>query len=71
MYNKLIDHVFKLITPFQFWVSTRKTTTVIVSHIAKFYESTAGNSQCDTIYVYLDFKKAFDSISLTNLLLKL
>ena len=47
----------------------RSCTQQLLMFLNKVYRCAANNTQCDTIY--LDFRKAFDSIPHTNLLVKL
>jgi len=62
IYNKVIDHIVKFISPYQFgFLHGRSCTKQLFLN-----KSIASKTQCDTIY--LDFKKAFPQ---TNLLLNL
>jgi len=70
IYKKIIDHVLDNITNCQFgFLPGRSTTQQLLLYLNNIYKATAQGHQADPIY--LDFSKAFDSVSHNKLLVKL
>ena len=70
IYSKIIPVVFPKISPYQFGFTKNRSTVhqllIFLNHVLDSFEI---NAQTDVIY--LDFKKAFDSVPHNKLLLKL
>lgn len=61
IYNKIIDFVHPRLSKLQFgFLKGRSCLTQLLTCFSKVFDSIDGNTPCDVIY--LDFKKAFDSI---------
>ena len=70
IFNKIINHVTALISPCQFgFLRGRSTTQQLILSLNDIHNAVSKGYQTDVIY--LDFKKAFDSVPHTNLLIKL
>lgn len=70
IYNKIIDFVNARISSSQFgFLRNRSTLHQLLSFLNEVFSSLEDNSQVDTIY--LDFRKAFDSVPHNELLCKL
>ena len=69
IFNKISNFIVEFISPNQFGFLQGRSCSQLLLFLNDIYESAAQNTQTDVIY--LDFKKAFDTISHTKLLLKL
>ena len=70
IYNKIIHFISASICPSQFGFRPKHSSTQqLLIFLSSIQDSLASNSQADVIY--LDFKKAFDSVSHNELLVKL
>ena len=68
--NKIINHITTMISPNQFgFLQHRSTTQQLILFLSDIHNAMSNGHQADVIY--LDFKKAFDSVPHTNLLIKL
>ena len=69
-YNRIINHVLDNITTCQFgFLPGRSTTQQLLLYLNDIYQATSQGYQADSIY--LDFRKAFDSVPHNKLLVKL
>ena len=70
VYNRIITHLLNNITTHQFgFLPGRSTTQQLLLYLNKIFQATLQGHQTDSIY--LDFRKAFDSVSHNKLLAKL
>lgn len=70
IYNNIIPFIYPLLSKAQFgFLQNRSCVTQLLSSFAQIYEATDKGIPCDTIF--LDFKKAFDTIPHHELLYKL
>jgi hypothetical protein len=70
IYDKIIPFVSNFLSPSQFGFRPKHSTTQqLLAFLSCIQDSFSSNSQTDVIY--LDFKKAFDSVSHNELLVKL
>ena len=67
VYNIIIDYVSKKATKHQFGFLPKKST---IQQLLVFVEKVI-EQKCETDVVYMDFRKAFDSVSHKHLLMKL
>ena len=69
-YTKVIPFIYPQINKCQFgFLQNRSCLTQLLSSFSQIYDSLENKNQCDVIYV--DFKKAFDSVLHNELLFKL
>ena len=69
IFNKIINHITTMISPDQFgFLQHRSTTQQLILFLSDIHNAMSNGHQTDVIY--LDFKKAFDSVPHTNLLIK-
>ena len=70
IYNKISDYVFKLISPSQFGFRPNNSTPQqLLLFLSDIFNSFEAKRRIDAVYI--DFKKAFDSVPHQELLLKL
>ena len=71
IYNKIIDFIHPCLSKLQFGFLKGRSclTQLLITCFSKVFDSIDGNTPCDVIY--LDFRKAFDSIPHLELLYKL
>ena len=70
IYNSIITHIFNNITTCQFgFLPGRSTTQQLLLYLNNIFQAISQGHQIDSIY--LDFRKAFDSVPHSKLLVKL